>query len=363
MPSSPYKIGVLGGDGIGPEVTVEALKVLRTTARVFGFQFETVDFPYGADYTLETKAKEIMPASALDDMRKLDAVLLGAIGDPRFDTGVLERAIVGATRFGLDLYINLRPIKLYAEHLCPIKGKKPADLDILVIRENTEDAYTLIGGFLKKGTPDEVSQQVMIYTRKGVERCIRYAFEAARKRPRKKLTLVDKANAIPAHDLWRRTFAEVGKEYPDIATDMNFVDACCMWMVKNPESFDTIVTTNLFGDIITDLGAMLQGGLGVAAGGNIHPGKVSVFEPIHGSAPKYKGQGKANPIAAILAGAMLLQHLGENAAAARIESVVEEMLRTARVPSLQAGVMPTAQIGDLVAEGVEKAPVAAAATA
>ena len=360
MPSSPYKFGVLGGDGIGPEVTVEALKVIKAASQVFGFKYETVDFPYGADHTLETQAKEIMPASALDDMRKLDAVILGAIGDPRFETGVLERAIVGATRFGLDLFINLRPIKLYAEHLCPIKGKKPGDLDILVVRENTEDAYTLIGGFLKKGTPDEVAQQVMIYTRKGVERVIRYAYELCQKRgKRRRLTLVDKANAIPAHDLWRRVFAEVGKEYPDIATDVNFVDACCMWMVKNPESFDTIVTTNLFGDIITDLGAMLQGGLGVAAGGNIHPGKVSVFEPIHGSAPKYKGQGKANPIAAILAGAMMLDHVGEHAAAARIEVVVEELLRSAKVPSLQAGVMPTSQIGDMVAEGVQKTEKAA----
>jgi 3-isopropylmalate dehydrogenase len=359
MPSSPYQIGVLGGDGIGPEVTVEALKVIKAASQVYGFRYETHDFPYGADHTLETKAKEIMPASALDDMRKLDAVLLGAIGDPRFETGVLERAIVGAARFGLDLYINLRPIKLYAENLCPIKGKKPQDLDIVVVRENTEDAYTLIGGFLKKGTPDEVAQQTMIYTRKGVERCVRYAFEVAKRRPRRKLTLVDKANAIPAHDLWRRTFAEVAKEYPEVSTDVNFVDACCMWMVKNPESFDVIVTTNLFGDIITDLGAMLQGGLGVAAGGNIHPGKVSMFEPIHGSAPKYKGQGKANPIAAILAGGMLLEHVGQVEAAHRIEAVVEELLRTGRVPSLQAGVMPTSQVGDLIAEGVRKTEKAA----
>ncbi|HVY61228.1 MAG TPA: 3-isopropylmalate dehydrogenase [Planctomycetota bacterium] len=359
MPS-PYKIGVLGGDGIGPEVVVEALKVLKAAAQVYGFRYETVDYPYGADHTIETGSKEIMPASALDDMRKLDAILLGAIGDPRFETGVLERAIVGAIRFGLDLYVNLRPIKLYAEHLCPIKGKKPQDLDVVVVRENTEDAYTLIGGFLKKGTPDEVAQQTMIYTRKGVERCIRYAFDVASRRPKKKLTLVDKANAIPAHDLWRRTFAEVAKEHPGVATEVNFVDACCMWLVKNPETFDTIVTTNLFGDIITDLGAMLQGGLGVAAGGNIHPGKVSMFEPIHGSAPKYKGQGKANPIAAILACAMMLDHLGERAAGTQIEAVVAQLLVSGRVPSLQAGVMPTSQIGDLVAEALKAAKPEAA---
>jgi 3-isopropylmalate dehydrogenase len=352
-----YKIGVLGGDGIGPEVTREALKVLDAASALHGFQLEKVEYPYGADHALASGAKEIMPASALDEMRQLDAILLGAIGDPRFDTGVLERAIVGAIRFGLDLYINLRPIKLYAEHLCPLKGKKASDLDVIVVRENTEDAYTLIGGFLKKGTPDEVAQQTMIYTRKGVERCIRYAFEIARKRPRKKLTLVDKANAIPAHDLWRRTFTEVGREYPDVARDVNFVDACCMWLVKNPESFDTVVTTNLFGDIITDLGAMLQGGLGVAAGGNIHPGKVSMFEPIHGSAPKYKGQDKANPIAAILAGAMMLEHVGEREAAARIEKVVADLLGSGKIPSLQAGAMRTSEIGDLVAGEVAGAKV------
>ncbi len=352
MPKSPYKIGVLGGDGIGPEVIREGLRVLRAAAQVFGFRFETVEYPYGADHAIATGAKEILPASALDEMRALDAIYLGAIGDPRFETGVLERAIVGAIRFGLDLYINLRPIKLYAEPLCPLKGKQPQDLDLVVVRENTEDAYTLIGGFLKKGTPDEVAQQVMIYTRRGVDRCLRYAFELARRRPRKKLTLVDKANAIPAHDLWRRAFEEMGREYPDVAREVNFVDACCMWMVKNPESFDVIVTTNLFGDIITDLGAMLQGGLGVAAGGNIHPGRVSMFEPIHGSAPKYKGQDKANPIAAILAGAMMLEHLGEAAAAARIEEVVADLLQSGRIPSLQAGAMRTSEIGALVAEGV-----------
>jgi 3-isopropylmalate dehydrogenase len=352
MPKSPYRFGVLGGDGIGPEVVREGLRVLRAAADLFGFRFETIDFPYGAEHALASGSKEILPASALDEMRRLDAIFLGAIGDPRFETGVLERAIVGAIRFGLDLYINLRPIKLYAEHLCPIKGKGPSDLDIVVVRENTEDAYTLIGGFLKKGTPDEVAEQTMIYTRKGVDRCLRYAFEIARRRKKKKLTLVDKANAIPAHDLWRRAFEEMGREYPEVAREVNFVDACCMWMVKNPESFDTIVTTNLFGDIITDLGAMLQGGLGVAAGGNIHPGRVSMFEPIHGSAPKYKGQDKANPIAAILAGAMMLEHVGESAAAARIEAVVADLLSSGKIPSLQAGAMRTSEIGALVADSL-----------
>ncbi|MBI3096781.1 MAG: 3-isopropylmalate dehydrogenase [Planctomycetes bacterium] len=343
-----HKIGVLGGDGIGPEVVREGIKVLRAAAGRFGFDFSTVDYPYGADHYLATK--EVMPKNALDDFRKLDAIFLGAIGDPRIETGLLERGIVGAIRFGLDLYVNLRPIRLYAEHLCPLKGKTPKDLDILVIRENTEDVYVNIGGFLKKGTPDEVASAEMIYTRKGVERVIRYAFEACRARDKaKKLTLVDKANAIAAHDLWRRTFDEVGREYPDITLDRAYVDATCMWMVKNPESFDTIVTTNMFGDIITDLGAMLQGGLGIAAGGNIHPGKVSMFEPIHGSAPKYRGKNVANPLAAIGAGGMMLEHLGEREAAQAIDDAIARLLTSKEIPSLgtDSG-LSTTGIGDRV---------------
>ncbi len=360
MASSTYRIAVIGGDGIGPEVVREGLKVLGAAADVFGFSYEAVEYPYGGDHYLATK--ELMPARALDEMRRMDAIFLGAIGDPRVETGVLERAIVGGIRFGLDLYVNLRPIKLYAEHLCPIKGKKPEDLDVLVVRENTEDAYTLIGGFLKKGTPDEVAQQTMIYTRRGVDRCLRYAFDQARARKKKKLTLVDKANAIPAHDLWARAFEEMGKEYPDVSRDHAYVDACCMWLVKNPDWFDTIVTTNLFGDIITDLGAMLQGGLGIAAGGNIHPGKVSMFEPIHGSAPKYKGQNKANPLAAILSAGLMIDHLGQKEAAARIEATVAGLLASGRIASLQAGALPCSEIGDLVAAAVRgKKPAGAAA--
>jgi 3-isopropylmalate dehydrogenase len=328
------------------------MKVLRAAAEVFGFGIEAVDYPYGADHTLATGNGEILPASAIEEMRGLDAIFLGAIGDPRFEIGVLERAIVGAIRWELDLYVNLRPIRLFAENLCPIKGVKPGDLDLIVVRENTEDAYTLIGGILKKGTPYEVAQQTMIYTRRGVDRCLEYAFELARTRKRKKLTLVDKANAIPAHDLWRRAFAEMGERYPDVTRDANFVDACCMWMIKDPQAFDVVVTTNLFGDIITDLGAMLQGGLGVAAGGNIHPGRVSMFEPIHGSAPKYKGQQKANPLATVLAGQMLLDFLGETEAAQAIEEVVVGLLTSGRIPSLRAGALPTAEIGDLCVAGV-----------
>jgi 3-isopropylmalate dehydrogenase len=346
---STHRIGILGGDGIGPEVTAEGVKLLRQAAKLFGFGLELIDYPFGADHYL--KSKELIPDSAFSEIKSLDAVLLGAIGDPRFEPGFLEFGIVGRLRFDLDLYVNLRPIKLYAEHLCPLKDKKPEHFNILVVRENTEDAYRSKPRVENKGTPEEISAQEMIYTRKGTERIIRYAFAQAQRRPRKKLTLVDKANAVRAHDLYRRVFEEVGKEYPEVQRDAAYVDACCMWMVKNPEGFDTIVTTNMFGDIITDLGAVLQGGLGIAAGGNIHPGKVSVFEPIHGSAPKYKGQKKANPLAAILAAGMLLEHVGEKRAGDALEQAVIRLLTSRRIRSIgtDSGI-PTDQIGDLVVQ-------------
>ncbi len=337
-----YRIGALGGDGIGPEVTVEGLKVLRAIAERAGFGVEVTDYPFGAEYHLEHK--ELIPDAAFSEMKDLDAILMGAIGDPRFEPGFLEFGIVGRLRFDLDLYVNLRPIRLYAESLCPLKGKKPEDLDLLVVRENTEDAYR--GRTIKE---DNRVIQEMVYTHAGTERIIRYAYERAMTRPGKKLTLVDKANAIRAHDLYRKTFERVGEEYPDIRKDYAYIDAACMWLIKNPESFDTVVTTNMFGDILTDLGAALQGGLGVAAGGNIHPGKVSVFEPIHGSAPKYKGQKKANPIATILAAGMMLDHLGETESANRVEEAVIRVLP--KLPSLgtDSGV-PTDRIGDMVVE-------------
>jgi len=347
------KIGVLGGDGIGPEVAREALKVLDTICELRSFSNERIEWPYGADHCMATGGPGkgvVLPATIWNEIKELDAIFLGAIGDPRFEAGYLEFGIVGALRFTLDLYVNLRPIKLYSEDLCPLKGKGVRDLDLLVVRENTEDAYAGIMGHLKKNTPDEVAIQEMIYTRKGVERVIRYAYQKCMERKKNfKLSLVDKANAIRAHDIWRRTFAEVGREFPKVQQDAMYVDACTMWLVKNPESFDTVVTTNLFGDIITDLGAMLQGGLGIAAGGNIHPGKVSMFEPIHGSAPKYKGQNKANPLAAINAMGMLLDHVGRQEEAALVEKAVAGLLSTRRIPSLQAGAMPCDRIGDLVA--------------
>jgi 3-isopropylmalate dehydrogenase len=286
-------------------------------------------------------------------MRDHSAILLGAIGDPRVETGKLERAIIAGIRFGLDLYVNLRPIKLYAEHLCPLKGVTPEHLDLIVVRENTEGAYVGLGGIMKQGTPNETAVCNMVWTRAGTERVIRYAFDLARRRgKRKRVTLVDKANAIRPMDLWTRTFAEVAKDYPDLGTDHAYIDAACMWMVKNPDWFDVAVTDNLFGDIITDLGAMLQGGLGIAASGNLHPGRVSMFEPIHGSAPKYKGQNKACPVAAIMAVQMMLDFLGDAEGAALVEDAVASALRTKKIPSLNAGQVPTDRCGDIVIEEI-----------
>lgn len=349
-----YKIAVFAGDGIGPEVTEEALRVLDVTAELAGFTVDCKHYPHGSEHYLATG--ELLPDDVLEEVRGMDAVYLGAIGDPRVEVGLVERAVIAGLRFGLDLYVNLRPIRLMAEKFCPLKGKTARDIDFVVVRENTEDAYAGIGGILKKGTDNEVAMQQMVYTRQGVERVIRYAFETARKRDRqKKLLLVDKANAIRAQDIWTRTFAEVGEEYPDIEREHAYVDAACMWMVKNPESFDTVVTTNLFGDIITDLGAVLQGGMGVAASGNINPGKVSLFEPIHGSAPKYKGQNVSCPIAAIAAVYMMLDELGQTSSAAKIEQAIEKVLSSEDVTSVSASSgISTSEWGDRVIEALRQ---------
>ncbi len=356
-----YNIGVIAGDGIGPEVAAEGLKVLRTVSAQEGFECNLVDYPYSGTYYLKTK--ELVPERVIDEWRTLDAVYLGAIGHPDVEPGLVERSVILGLRFGLDLYINLRPIKLYADHLCPLKDKGPKDIDFVVVRENTEGLYSQIGGFLKKGTPDEVATVTGVYTRKGVERAIRYAFELARQQGKARadqrqprLTLVDKSNAIRPQDLWVRTFEEVGQEYPDVEQDHAYVDACTMWMVKNPEWFDVIVTTNLFGDIITDLGAMLQGGMGIAASGNIHPGKTSMFEPIHGSAPKYTGKNIACPLGAIMAVSMMLDFLGEKKAALSLESAVAHLLASGAIPSADArSGLSTTQIGDMVVESLQKA--------
>jgi len=352
-----YNIGVIGGDGIGPEVVCEGLKVLRAVKN--GFDYNFVEYPYGSEHYIKTK--ELVPDRVIEEWRGLDAVFLGAIGHPAVEVGLVERSVIMGLRFGLDLYVNLRPVKLYSEHICPLKDKTPKDVDFVVLRENTEDAYAGVGGIFKKGKPDEVAVAEMIFTRKGTERIIRYAFDVARQRAKErgaagrkpKLTMVDKANAIRAQDLWTRVFEEVGKEYPDVEQDHAYVDACCMWMVKNPDWFDVIVTTNLFGDIITDLGAMIQGGMGIAASGNIHPGKNGMFEPIHGSAPKYTGQNVANPLGAIAAAAMMLDFLGEKVAANRIESSIINLLSSRRIPSVDAkSGLSTTQIGDMVAKEV-----------
>ena len=262
---------------------------------------------------------------------------------------MIEYGIIAKLRFELDLYINLRPIKLYDERLCPLKGKKPDDIDMVFVRENTEDAYAGIHGFAHKGQPLEVATQTMVYTRAGVERAIRFAFDLARARDKKrKVTLIDKANAVRAHDLWTRVFALVGEEYPDVQTDHCYVDAAGMWMIKNPEWFDVAVTNNLFGDILTDLGAMIQGGMGIAASANLHPGHISLFEPIHGSAPKYAGKNVASPVAAIMASSLMLDYLGEKAAARAIEQAVVNLLRSNRIRGVGTGDHSTTDVGDLV---------------
>ncbi|MFB0527531.1 MAG: 3-isopropylmalate dehydrogenase [bacterium] len=346
-----YKIGVIPGDGVGPEVIREGLKVIDAASKKAGFKYETVTYDFGSERYLKTG--EVLPDSALEEMKKLDVIYLGAVGHPQVKPGILERGLLLRLRFGLDQYINLRPVILYPGVPTPLKDKKPEDIDFVVVRENTEGLYIGIGRFEKKGSPEEVAVQEMINTRKGVERCIRYAFELTRKRKKKmRLTLVDKANVLTfAHDLWQRVFYKVGEEYPDVEKDHAYVDACCMWFVKNPEWFDTIVTCNMFGDIITDLGAMIQGGMGVAAGGNINPEGVSMFEPIHGSAPKYAGKNVINPIATIVAGGMLLENLGEEKGAKLIDKAVRKALSSGKIKGLDAGKMglSTSEVGDLIA--------------
>lgn len=351
-----HKIAIIGGDGTGPEVVVEGLKVLNAAARKTGFTYETVDYDFGGERYLRTS--EILPDSAVDEMKKYDAIYLGAIGHPDVKPGILEKGILLTLRFALDQYVNLRPVKLYPGVDTPLKDKGPEDIDYVVVRENTEGLYTGAGGVLKKGTPDEVAVQESINTRKGVERCIRYAFELCRKRNRaKKLTLCGKTNVLTfAFDLWERTFYEVAKEYPDITPDYAHVDATTMWMVKNPEWFDCIVTDNMFGDIITDLGAMTQGGMGIAAGGNINPDGVSMFEPIGGSAPKYTGMNIINPLAAIGALQMMLDTLGETEAADLVDRAIA-YVTSSKLKSMSAGKMgyTTSEVGDMVAQFVADA--------
>jgi 3-isopropylmalate dehydrogenase len=356
-----YKIAVMPGDGTGPEVTAEAVKVLKAASAKFGFKADLTEFDFGGERYKRTG--ETLPDSAIEELRKFDSLLLGAIGHPDVKPGILEKGILLKARFELDQYINLRPVRLFPGVETPLKGKGPKEIDYAVVRENSGDAYTGTGGFTMKGTPNEVAVQSAVYSRFQVDRCLKYAFEYARKYGKKArgvgsentLALVGKTNVLTyIYDLWERAFHEMGqKDYPDIRRDYYHVDATCMWMVKSPEWFDVLVTGNMFGDIITDLGAITQGGMGIAAGGNLNPEGVSMFEPIGGSAPKYTGKGVINPLAAICAAQMLLETLGEEKAAKKIDAAVR-FVTANKLKSLAAGKMgfSTSQVGDMVAEKV-----------
>jgi 3-isopropylmalate dehydrogenase len=342
-----YKIAVIPGDGTGPEVTAEAVKVLKTAAKKFNFKVDLTEFDFGGERYKRTG--ETLPDSAIEELRKFNAILLGAIGHPDVAPGILEKGILLKARFELDQYINLRPVKLYPGVETPLKDKGPKDIDFVVVRENTGDLYTGTGGFTMKGTPQEVAVQSAVYNRFQVDRCLKYAFEYARKYGKKArgktdkntLALCGKTNVLTyIYDLWERAFHEMGDaEYPDIEREYYHVDATCMWMVKNPEWFDVIVTGNMFG--------------GIAAGGNINPEGVSMFEPIGGSAPKYTGKGLINPLAAICAAQMMLETLGEDKAADVVEKAVI-FVTANKIKSLQAGKMgySTSEVGDMVTEKV-----------
>ncbi len=351
--SKSYKIAVIPGDGTGPEVIREAVKALDAVSSRENFKVNLAHFDLGGERYLRTG--EVLPDGTLDELRGYDAILLGAIGHPDVKPGILEKGLLLELRFQLDQYINLRPVVLYPGVETPLRDKAPEDIDFVVVRENTEGLYAGSGGFLRKGTPHEVAVQESVNTRMGVERCLRFAFDFCRKRgKKKKLTLCGKTNVLTyAFDLWERTFHEIAKEYPDVATDYAHVDATCMWMVKNPEWFDVIVTDNMFGDIITDLGAMIQGGMGIAAGGNINPHGVSMFEPIGGSAPKYTGKNIINPLAAVAAMQMMLEYLGEESAGRRVERAIKKVV-SQDLRSLSAGQMghSTSEVGDLVAQHI-----------
>jgi 3-isopropylmalate dehydrogenase len=354
MTKKTYNIAVLPGDGTGPEVVNEGIKVLKAASDKFGFKLNFEWFDFGGDRYLKTG--EVLPDSAIEEFRKFDSIFLGAIGHPDVKPGILEKGILLKIRFDLDQYINLRPVKLYPGVPTPLKDKGPEDIDYVVVRENVGGLYTGVGGFTMKGTKDEVAIQSMVYNRMQVERCLRYAFEYTKKHGKKNtLALCGKTNVLTyVYDLWERAFHEIGqKDFPEIKREYYHVDATCMWMVKNPEWFDVIVTGNMFGDIITDLGAITQGGMGIAAGGNINPNGVSMFEPIGGSAPKYTGKNIINPLASICCGIMMLEHLNEDEAAKAIEKSVMYVTGN-KIKDMGAGKMgySTSEVGDMIAEGV-----------
>jgi 3-isopropylmalate dehydrogenase len=347
-----YKIATIPGDGTGPEVAREGIKVIKAAAQKFGFKLDFTEFDFGGERYLRTG--ETLPDSAIKDIQNFDSIFLGAIGHPDVKPGILEVGILLKMRFALDQYINLRPVKLYPGVETPLKDKGPKDIDFVVVRENTGGIYTGVGGAVNVGTSFEVATQVMVYSRPVVERCVRYAYEYTRKRNRRKqLTLVHKCNVLTyCGDLWVRVHKEVGdKDYPDIKQDYNHVDAANMWFVKSPEFYDVIVTENLFGDIITDLAAIIQGGLGIAAGGNINPEGISMFEPMGGSAPKYTGMNIINPLAAISAAGMMLDTLGETKAALAVDKAISDTLESGKIKSLAAGKMGmgTKEVGDFIA--------------
>ena len=345
------KIAVIAGDGIGTEVTAEALKVVRRTAEVFGRQLEIEELPWSADYLLETGIT--MPPNGYDHLRLFDAVFIGALGDPRIPDNRHARDILLGTRFELDLYVNYRPVKLLDERLCPLKGRTPKDINFAVFRENTEGLYVSVGGRFKAGTDDEIAIQEELNTFKGVNRIIRHAFAFARTHGLTKVCMADKSNAMQqGHALWQRVFKQVAAEYPDIQATHYYIDALAMYMVLDPGQFQVIVTNNLFGDIVTDLGATFQGGLGMAASGNIHPGRTSMFEPVHGSAPKFAGKNIANPIGAISSAALMLETLGWTKEAAAIDAAVLKAVRDNQVTTDIGGKLGTREAGDFIAAGI-----------
>ena len=354
--STKKRIAILPGDGIGREVIPQAVKVMQA-ARV---PLELTEFDWGADRYLKDGVA-VPPDGFAMLGRDFDAILVGAFGDPRVKTNIHAKEILLGMRFKMDLYANVRPVRLMDASLCPLKGIEPKDIDFVVLRENTEGVYTDAGGVLKQGTADEIATQEDINTRKGVERIVRYAFEYCERHnkldgsPRKKVLMCDKSNAMThAGGLWQRTFKEVSQEYPQITAEHMYIDALCMQMIRDPRQFDVIVTNNMFGDIITDLAAGLQGGLGVAASGNIHPGKTSMFEPVHGSAPPIAGKNIANPFGAILTAAMMLNHLGLNEAAEKIESAVLAAVREKRTTQDLGGALGTVEAGDWVAYAISR---------
>ena len=346
------KIAVIAGDGIGVDVTAEAIKVLNVVNKKHDLGIELEHLDYGADRYL--KDGTTLPEGEIERFRKeVDAIYLGALGDPRVPDMRHGREILLAMRFELELYINLRPVRCLADHLCPLKSKTAADINFTVFRENTEGLYVGMGGNFKKGTPDEVAINEDVNTRKGVERIIRAAFSYAKANGHTMVTMADKSNAVRfAHDLWVRVFEHVGAEYPEIEKQHLYVDALAMQMIKRPEQFQVIVTNNMFGDIVTDIGAQLQGGLGMAASGNINPDGVSLFEPVHGSAPKYAGKNVANPIAAILTVEMMLEHLGFKAAAKEVGDAVQKALAEKQVPAELGGELGTREVGDFIASAI-----------